>query len=94
VRLNPQDLAQVLASAAKQAAAAQGGTVQGATGGLPASAASTPETAAPVLGGLKTVADATLRRGECLLESAEGTVPALLADRLQAVAGLMKHGAK
>lgn len=99
VRLNPQDLAQALASAAAQ----QGATVQGATGGLSASAASaaqgatdglptSADAATPILSGLKTVADASLRRGECLVESAEGTVPALLADRLQAVAGMMKNG--
>jgi len=53
--------------------------------------AAAPGSAAPALGGLKTVADTSLRRGECIVESAEGTVPATLADRLQAAADVLKQ---
>jgi flagellar biosynthesis/type III secretory pathway protein FliH len=60
---------------------------------LAAVQAAATDVAAPVLGGLKTVADPSLHRGECLVESAEGTVPATLADRLQAAAGALKGGA-
>jgi flagellar assembly protein FliH len=89
VRLNPQDLAYVQAAAS--------GAAQGATGGLPAGASSAsvaPDAAAPAFNGLKTVADPTLRRGECTVESAEGAVSATLADRLKAAADVLKGGAQ
>jgi flagellar assembly protein FliH len=43
------------------------------------------------LANVKVASDARLGRGECLVETAEGTVPATVADRFESVAEILKQ---
>lgn len=44
--------------------------------------------------GLKVVADPALRRGDCIVETAEATVSATVAERFQAVAEVLRQASK
>lgn len=61
----------------------------------PQDAAAWPQGAAPgAAPGLKVVADPALRRGDCIVETAEATVSATVAERFQAAAEVLRQANK
>jgi len=61
----------------------------------PQDAAAWPQGAAPgAAPGLKVVADPALRRGDCIVETAEATVSATVAERFQAAADMLRQANK